>query len=496
MIKKVYKEGHEARQEVFSGIEWAAKKVIMTQGPCGGNAILGRAYSLAELSNDGKTIAEDLYHDDEIKQLGVERVKVVAQSTFDKGGDNTTTAVNLFQAFTKTGIDMLNPNEFTGTSKSTHQIKNDIYQAALEICEAIEPEPVETLEDMVKVAFAATENIEHAKMIANLFNVIGKDGKVTYEESYDDSVWSEIKEGLVIEAGFSSEKMSNSDDKTYMKDEPKVLVTNKSIDFKNQIYPVTQLLYKNGIQDLIIVADSFSKEVLQSFLESKLSNTFNIIAIKAPFFGKTEHMKDIAIALGAKFFDKESTNSFDNINIEDFGTAKKVVITESETAFLNPNGNVTSRVEEIKKELKTKKSKFDQEQLNKRLARLIGGVGVIYVGSESPTHTEYLKKKLLNGSNSVKSALNGGAIKGGGLTLIEVSDKLPNNILSKAIRSPYEQIYKNAGGMLDSSEEVLDAASNIKAAIMVAAREAGDVVTIEFANADKYEKPKDYKDLD
>lgn len=498
MIKKVYKEGPGAREAIVSGVHWAAAKICLTQGPSGRNALLGRAYQFAELSNDGKTIAEDLYHDDEIVQLGVERVKSVALATFEKGGDNTTTAVNLLDSFTSLGMDMLSKNDFTGATEDPINVRNKIQTAAIEICKEIEKESkaVKTLEDIEKVAFAATENKEHAMMLANMFNLIGKDGVVTYEDSYDDNVYSEIIEGFEIEAGFSHEFLANKDDKTFTLDNPLVLVTNRSIDFKEQITITTKRLYAENIQNLIIISDSFSKEVLQSFLEAKQSNSFNIIAIKAPYFGKTPQMEDIAIALGATFFDKDSNVPIDSNQNADFGTAKRVIVSKDKTTFLKPKGDTKERIKELHLLLKENKSKFDQEQLKKRLAKLSGGVGVIKIGSETPEHTGYLRKKLLNGVNSVKSSLKSGAIKGGGLTLIEISDRLKDNILAKVIRSPYDQIQKNAGGNLEIKDNVLDPASNIIAAVMTAAREAGDILTVEFANADKYEKPKDYKEED
>jgi len=499
MIKKVYKIGQDARKAVVKGLNFAADAVILTQGPSGRNAILGRQYQLAELTNDGKTIAEDIYLDDEIEQLGVERVKEVTNATFDEGGDNTTMATNLLKAFTNKGMEMLDSkSDFIESNTDPIHIRNQIVGAAAEICKEIEKEakPVKTLEDMKKVAFAATENMDHAVMIASMFNVIGKDGIVTYDDSYDDTVTSEIVEGFEIEAGFTSEVLANRDDKTYTIDNPLVLVTNKSIDFKEEIAPLTTTLYKDNIRDLIVVSDNFSKEVLHSFVTAKINNVFNIIAIKAPYFNRPEPMKDIAVALGAKFFDKDAGFDAKTITKEDLGSAARVIVSKEKTTFIKPKGDTKERLDEITKELKEKKSKFDQEQLKKRLAKLSGGIGIIKIGSATPTHTGYIKKKILNGVNSVKAALKGGSVKGGGFTLIEISDRLKENILSQAIREPYNQIQKNAGGHLEIGDNILDAALNIKAAVKIAAEKAGDILTIEFANADKYEKPKDYKEVE
>lgn len=483
---------------VIKGLNFAVDVASLTLGPSGRNSLLGRQYQSAELTNDAKTIVNDIFVDDELEQLGVDRVKDVVNATFDKGGDNTTTGARLLGSFTNVGMEILGKEAgYTGVVEDPIVVRNKMHIAALEICAEIDKEskPVKTYADMLKVAFGATENKDYAHMIASMFNVIGENGRVEYDDSYDENVTSEIIEGFGIDVGLHSENLANQEDKTFKFDNPLVLVTNEAIDSKEQLTQLTQNLYQDKINTLIVVADNFSKEVLHSYIEAKITSDFNIIAIKAPFFNKPEHMKDIATALGAKFFDRE-ISKISTAQKSDLGTAKRIIVSKDKTTFIKPKGDVKDRVTEIQKELKVNKSKFDQEQLKKRLARLSGGVGIIKIGSETEGHTGYLKKKIMNGVNSVKSSLQGGAVKGGGLTLIDISDRLPKNMLAQAIRSPYEQIQKNAGGKLEIGDNVLDPAINIKAAIMTAAREAGDVITIEFANADKYEKPKDFTEED
>lgn len=496
MIKKVFKEGKEARESVIKGAIWACDKGINTIGPAGRNALLGRAYMYGELTNDCKTIMADLYLDDEIEQLGVDKIKETTVLTFDKGGDNTTTTVALIKGFLLKGQEMLNTeNPFIKDTLDPIKVRNEIQKASDEICKLLDKEakPVKTFDDMKKVAFASTENEQHAEIIANMFNIIGKDGDITIEDGYDDVIESEIVEGFEIEAGFHSDIMANKEDKTYVKDNPVILITDIPINFHTQVINLTHDLFVNHkVQDLIIIADSFSKETLHKFSEAKLSNNFNIVAIKAPYFNKKHLMEDTAIALGATFIDKEKYTSFDNVKVSDLGSTKKVIVNKDKATFLKPKGDTKERIKEINKDLKINKQKYDQEQLKKRLAKLSGGVGLIKVGSVTTTNRDYLKKKILNGKNSVKSALKEGAIKGGGLTLIEISDKIPSNILAQAIRLPYEAIQKNAGGNLKIGDNILDASYNIKTCIQVASKMAGDLLTIEFANADKYEKPKDF----
>lgn len=500
MIRKVYKLGREAREEVIKGAIFACDVAINTIGPAGRNSLLGRAYQLAELTNDAKTTVADIYLDDEIQQLGVERIKEITQATFDKGGDSTTATCALIKDFLLYGQDQLSVKSIViETNVNPIKVRNEITDNVEEICKELKKEskPVKTFEDMKKVAFASTENENYADLIASMFNVIGKDGVVTIEDGYDDIIESEIVEGFEIEAGLHSQAMANKEDNTYVMNDPVILVTNIPINFADQFGILNKKLNEeHQIRDLVVIADHFSKEALSAFTMAKMFNVFNVIAIKAPYFGKKAQMQDIALVLGAKFIDSELNISLSSIEFSDLGTCKKVLISKDKSAFIKPKGDVKERIKEVQIELKANKSKFDQEQLKKRLAKLGGGIGVIRVGSITQTNRDYLKKKLLNGVNSVKSALKDGAVKGAGLTLIDIADKLPNNILSDSIRAPYRAIQKNAGGKLKIGDNILDATYNIETALRVAAQSAGDMLTIEFVNADKYETPKDYKEVE
>lgn len=490
---KIIKEGKEAKELVHKGFNIAADKVKMSLGVSGRNAIIGRPYQFAEITNDGKTIAENIELEDEIMNLGADKVREITLSTFNKAFDGTTTATTLAQAIENVGYEKLSKqNEFTNESIDPIQVKREIDEATKLVLKELIGTPIDTFEEIYNVAMSSVKVSEYAQMIATLYNSIGKDGIITVEDSYMETE-SEIVDGFEIEAGFGDETFANCDDKTYTATNPLILVTNNPINFKTQITPITANLFKEGVQDLIIIADLFSKEVIDSFKIAKASSTFNIIPIKTPFFGRKDKMQDIAIATGSTFYDKEvGMNCTDALKVN-LGTAKKILIDKDRTVIYNGKGDTTVRIKELKDELKKAKDKFDKDQLEKRIAKLNGCIGIIKVASTESDRT-YLKKKINNAINTTKFALQEGVVKGGGLALKEIAEKLPANILTEALKEPYNTIQKNAGGKIEIGDNVLDAVKTTRTALEIASNLAGLLLTVEVAIADKYEKPKDFKD--
>jgi chaperonin GroEL len=272
-----------------------------------------------------------------------------------------------------------------------------------------------------------------------------------------------------------------------------ILVTNQTLNFKEQISALTIKLYNDNTHDLIIISDNFSKEILDAFKMSKITNQFNIIPIKTPFFGRKEKSEDIAIALNAKFIDKDLNMKCEEVTIKDLGTAKKIVVEKDRMVIFGAKGDTKARLKEIKEEITKAKTKFDKDQLEKRLAKLTNGIGVIRVASTETDRT-YLKKKINNAINTTKFALEQGVVKGGGLALKEIADKMTSNLLTKALSAPYHQIQSNAGGKIEITDNVIDAVKTTKVALKTACNLAGLLLTVEVAIADKREKPKDFSD--
>lgn len=493
-MKKIIKLGNEARISLKAGIDKVADAVKVTLGPSGRNAILGHPFQTPEITNDGVSIAQEIYLDDEIEQLGADKIKEICKGTDDKAGDGTTTATVLAQAIMKTGFEKLDTTEFTKSQNNPIQIKNEIMVACETICKELTKiaKPISTLEDIKQVAFVSVESKEIAQVIAEMFEKIGKDGVVTVEDGYLE-LESEVVDGLELEAGLTSDVFFTTEDKKCILEKAPILVTNQKIETIEQIKYLTQKINaESGEKNLVIIADDFSRDLLQAFAMAKLQGVFNVIAIKPPYFGKKEKMQDVAIMVGATFIDKEVTNVKD-VELVNLGSAKKIIVDKDKTVILGAKGDTKARLKELKDELKTVKNKFDQEQLKKRIAKLSGGIGVIRVGGESETERGYLKKKIEDAVNATKYALQEGVVRGGGLALKTIAEKLPKNILTEAIKAPYNQIQENAGGDLEIGEDIIDPVKTTKTALRAACSVAGLILTTEVAIADKYEEPKDFK---
>lgn len=493
---KIIKLDKEAKKLIKIGVNKSADMVKISLGISGRNAIIGRPYQTAEITNDGKTIAEAIQLDDEIEQLGAEKIKEITTSTFDKVFDGTTTATTLAQSIFNAGYEKINQdNTFTKSTIDPIQVRQEIDNACFDVIKELDKmaKPIKDINDTFNVAMSSVKVKEYAQMIANIYNVIGKDGVITVEDSYMETK-SDIVEGFEIESGYGDDDVfSNKDDKTFVLEKPLILVTNNTLNFKEQISPITAKLFQDKIRDLIVISDNFSKEIIDSFKIAKVSNTFNIIPIKTAYLGKKEKMQDIAIAIGATFYDKDLDLKCLDATKDNLGTAKKIVIEKDRTIIYGAKGNIKDRVKELQADLKKSKSKFDSDQLNKRIAKLNGGIGVIYVASTESDRT-YLKKKINNAINTTKLALKEGVVKGGGLALKEISEKLPKNILTDSLLSPYNTIQSNAGGNLIIKDSVIDAVLTTKTALEIACNLAGLLLTCEVAIADKYEKPKDFKE--
>lgn len=492
-MQKIIRLGKEAEESLSKGVDIVADAVKLTLGPDGCNAVLGHQYQPPESTNDGMSIAMECHSDDEIEQLAVEQMQIIAKEIYRKSGDGTTTGITLGQAIKNAGLKALNTNDsFIKIVKSPMKLMNDIFAARDVVLQELDAmaKPIKTNDEVRDVAFVSVENLEHAQMIADMYDIVGKDGVITIEDGYN-GIEHEITDGLEIEAGYPYDNFSNNN-KSYITENALFLVTNQRIEYKEQLQNISTILYSNGINNLILIADDITNEMNEEFLRSKLTRSFVIIPVKAPYFGKREKMKDIAVALGATFFDKEDMKLVSQATIDDLGKSNKVTITEDKTIILKPAGNTEEYVARLKEELKKTTDRFDKEQLTKRIAKLSGGIGVIRVGGDDSTRT-YFKKKLQNAVNAAKYALQGGVVPGGGLALKAISEKLPVNILTDALLSPYRQLVENSGGSLIVGDDIVDPVITEKAAVEFACSVAGIVITQKIAIADKYEKPKDYQ---
>lgn len=462
MSKKIlYNE--EARKALKAGIDAVANVVKITIGPRGRNVVLDKGYGSPTITNDGVSIAKDIILKDKFENLGAEIVKEVASKTNDVAGDGTTTATILIQSIVAEGM------RETNMGVSAMGLRSGIELASKDIVQALKKiaTPIKTDEEIKQVATISAESQELGSIIADTIKKVGKDGVVTVEESQSTDLESEIVEGIQFDKGYiSSYMITNAERLEAEFNDPAILITDKKISTIKEILPLLEQLAKTGKKDLVIIADDVDGEALATFVVNKLRGTFNVLAIKAPGYGdsKKEVLSDIAVTVGAKVVTEDVGIKFENADISVLGKARKVISTKDSTVIVGGKGKkseIDSRVSQLKKQKELSESKYDKENIEKRIAKLSGGVAVIRVGAATETEMKYLKLKIEDAVNATKAAIEEGIVAGGGVALIrashEVEKTLPTKknlskeqelgyrIVLRALSAPAKQIAINAG---------------------------------------------------
>ena len=487
---KIIVTGSEARKLLKQGIDKVTDAVKQTLGPSGRNAIIGRKFLTPLTTNDGVSVAKSIVCDNEIEELGAQLVKEVGKLTDDSVGDGTTTASVLLQAVLNAGMERLeNNNSLIDSDVDPIAMKKEIDVACALVVKELKERatPISTVEEMERVAFVSVENKDLAKLVAKMYSKIGKDGVITLEDGGYETT-SEIVEGMEIKVGYCHPGMANNSDGELIMHNPKVIVSNIPVFSHSQIKPIVSESFKQGFKDFIFIVADVTSELLMSSLDNKLKLGINIHYIKSPFANNKERMTDLAIKFGTVFIDRELKMTIEDTPITFLGTIDKVIATKNKTILIGGSGDIKDRVKELNKEIEQTMGVVDKKRLQERLADLTGGIGIIRVGSQSDSEREYWKLKVQDCIGSVKSALQEGVVKGGGLTLKEISDTMPNNILSEALKAPYNQIQKNVGHELIISDDIIDPVKVTRTSLQNACSLAGMIITTEIAVADKNEK--------
>ena len=491
---KILRTGKEARNSLRRGIDTVANCVGKTLGPSGRNAIIGRKFLTPLITNDGVSVAKAIVLEDEIEQLGAQTITEVSSTTDDNVGDGTTTATVLAQAIMAEGFSRLeDEGSFVKNNVDPILIRKEIDVSCEKVVARLKEMavPISTPEEIEKVAFVSVEDREIAKTIAGLFTKIGKDGVVTITDGYF-GVESEVVEGIELKSGYSSNYLANGD-KGLTLNNIHVLVTNIKIDSNQQLLPLTNKLAQDKINTLVVIADHFSKEMLADCVMSKVKNQFILLAIKSPYFGNKERLEDLATKFGTIFVDEDQRMTIEGVSIDQLGKVSSVFSNKDKTLFIGGKGDVSKRVELLKEESTKKVSPFDKKQLDERIATLNGGIGIIKVGAQSPSEREYLKLKIQDCVGATKAALQEGVVRGGGLALKQISEELGDNILTKALKVPYELIQSNAGVPFEVGEDIIDPVKVTRTALMNACSVAGMILTTEICIADKIEEENNNK---
>lgn len=460
-MAKQIKYSTDARKKIKSGVDKVANAVKVTLGPRGRNVILDKGFGAPTITNDGVTIAKDIELEDKFENVGAELIKEVADKTNEAAGDGTTTATVIAQALVREGLKFIetgiNP---VGVRQGMEEAKSDVIKILKKNSKKISNQ-----EEISQVATISAESREMGQLIADVMEEVGKDGVITVEDSQTFGLSKEVVEGMNFDKGYISPYMiTNVESQTAELKDPYVLVTDKKISAIADILPILEKLAQSGKKDIVIIADEVEGEALATLVVNKLRGVINVLAVKAPEFGDTrkEVLQDIAILIGAQVVSEDKGMELKNVTVEMLGRAQKVIATKDDTTIVGGKGkkkDIDARIVQIKTLAEKSESDYDREKLQKRAAKLSGGVAVIRVGAATETELTYMKHKMEDALAATKAAAQEGIVSGGGTALVKAAVELAardleKNIhefkagyetLLKALNEPLKQIVSNTG---------------------------------------------------
>lgn len=457
-MSKQIKFSEDARARLKKGVNVLADAVRVTLGPKGRNAVLDKGYGSPTITNDGVTIAKEIDLEDKFENMGAQLVKEVAEKTNDAAGDGTTTATVLAQALINEGL----KNVAAGANPIAlrHGLEKGVDKAVESLQE--QAKEVKGKEGIAQVASISADNPEVGKLIAEVIDLVGRDGVITVEESQTLGMEKEVVDGMQFDQGFISHyMMTDTARQEAVMEDPYILITDKKILSAQDILPLLESMAQAGKKDLVIITEDLEGEALATLVLNKLRGVFNALAIKAPGFGdrRKEMLQDIATLTGAQVVSEDTGIEWKNVKIDVLGKARKVVADKDKTTIIDGAGEtskIKARAEAIKTQIEKTTSDFDREKLQERLAKLAGGIGVIKVGATTEVELKERKHRIEDAVSATKAALEEGIVSGGGVALVDViktleevkvegEEKIGVNILRKALETPMRQIASNAG---------------------------------------------------
>jgi chaperonin GroEL len=457
MSKNIYYQ-EEARKKMVAGVNKLADAVKYTIGPRGRNVVLGQSYGSPTITNDGVTITEEIELKDKIENIGASIVKEVASKANEAAGDGTTTATLLARSIIVEGL----KNVTAGADPLS--LKRGVLKGKEAVVEHLKKESkkITKKEEIAQVAIISAEDEELGNLIAEVVEEAGKDGVVTVEESRTFGLEKEVVKGLQLDNGYVSPYMvTDAERMESVFDDPHILITDKKISSVSEIVPILEKLAQGGQKNLVIIADEIEGEALATLVLNKLRGAFNTLAIKAPGFGdkKKETLKDIAAVCGGQVISEEVGLKLENAEVAMLGMARKVTASKDKTIITEGRGNkkdLERRIEQIKREIDASTSDYEKESLQKRLAKLAGGVAVIKVGALTEVEQKARQHKAEDALSATRAAIEEGIVAGGGVSLIRALEGLDKvklkgdeatgaAILKKALEAPIRQIAENAG---------------------------------------------------
>jgi len=453
--------GEEVKKKLKVGVDAVANAVKVTLGPRGRNVIFDKGFGGPTITNDGVSIAKEITLKDKFENMGAEIVKEVANKTNELAGDGTTTATILTQALFTEGL------KHTTMGVNAMAVRHGMELAGVDVVKALHEmaTQITTTEEIKQVATISAESEEIGAKIAETIEKVGKDGVVTVEESQSFGIETELTEGMEFDRGYVSPYMITNHER--MEAEYKnalLLITDVKISSAQQILPLLEKIAQSGKKELVIIADDVDGEALATFVVNKLRGGFSVLAVKAPGYGdrKKEMLQDIAVTTGGTLITEEVGLKLENAELTQLGKADRVVATKDSTVIVGGEGEksaITGRVDALRSQILGTESKYDKENLEKRIAKLSGGVAVIRVGAATETEMKYLKLKIEDAVNATKAAIEEGIVPGGGTSLVKAAavvegrvDKelgrdelIGYRIVLKALEEPLKQLAFNVG---------------------------------------------------
>tara|TARA_Y100000996_G_scaffold215362_1_gene169067 strand:+ start:14762 stop:16408 length:1647 start_codon:yes stop_codon:yes gene_type:complete len=451
----------EARDGVKRGVDALANAVKVTLGPKGRNVIIGKSFGSPQVTKDGVTVAKEIELEDALENMGAQMVKEVASKTNDLAGDGTTTATILAQAIVKEGL----KNVAAGANPL--DLKKGIDKSVASIVANLEKQSVEvgnSSEKIKQVASISANNDENiGSLITESFEKVGKEGVITVEEAKGTDTYVDVVEGMQFDRGYLSPYFVTDSEKMLTDLEtPYILLYDKKISSMKDLLPVLEPVAQTG-KPLLVIAEDVDGEALATLVVNKLRGSLKIAAVKAPGFGdrRKAMLEDIAILTGGTVISEERGFTLEATKIEMLGTAEKVTIDKDNTTVVNGSGDVKTikdRVNQIKAQIETSTSDYDKEKLQERLAKLSGGVAVLYVGAPSEVEMKEKKDRVDDALHATRAAVEEGIVAGGGVALLNTKKTLEKlkadnpdeatgiQIVYKAIESPLRTIVENSGG--------------------------------------------------
>jgi chaperonin GroEL len=451
----------EARDGLKRGVDALANAVKVTLGPKGRNVIISKAFGAPTVTKDGVSVAKEIELENELENMGAQMVKEVASKTNDLAGDGTTTATVLAQAVVKEGLKNVaagaNPMDLKrGIDKAVAAIVADLNKQSQEVGNSSEK---------IKQVAAISANNDNTigDLIATAFAKVGKEGVITVEEAKGMETYVDVVEGMQFDRGYLSPYFVTDADKMIADlENPYILLFDKKISNLQEILPILEPVSQAG-RPLLIIAEDVDGQALATLVVNKLRGGLKIAAVKAPGFGdrRKAMLEDIAILTGGTVISEERGFSLENATLDLLGTAETVTIDKDNTTIINGSGDADSikaRVNQIKAQIETTTSDYDKEKLQERLAKLAGGVAVLYVGAASEVEMKEKKDRVDDALHATRAAVEEGIVAGGGVALVRAKKALETittenldestgvQIINKAIEAPLRIIVENAGG--------------------------------------------------